>query len=115
MNSGLLEDKKVVEEFVRQYEEWRSLRCCFGTIAEWWGMAESGRGLGSGMGVIGAVKEALWMARQKLIKGAYMSPPEVCRLARGLLERVVEVERATAGGAATGAKWRWPLPKCGMG
>ncbi|CAN0340541.1 unnamed protein product [Lampetra planeri] len=47
--------------------------------------------------VIGAVKEALWMARQKLIKGAYMSPPEVCRLARGLLERVVEVERATAG------------------
>ncbi|CAM9644690.1 unnamed protein product [Lampetra planeri] len=65
--------------------------------------------------VIGAVKEALWMARQKLIKGAYMSPPEVCRLARGLLERVVEVERATTGGAATGAKWRWPLPKCGMG
>ncbi|CAN0401195.1 unnamed protein product [Lampetra planeri] len=65
--------------------------------------------------VIGAVKEALWMARQKLIKGAYMSPPEVCRLARGLLERVVEVERATTGGGATGAKWRWPLPKCGMG
>ncbi|CAN0119248.1 unnamed protein product [Lampetra fluviatilis] len=63
--------------------------------------------------VIGAVKEALWMARQKLIKGAYMSPPEVCRLARGLLERVVEVERATAGGAATGAKWRWPLPNLG--
>ncbi|XP_078464120.1 uncharacterized protein LOC144728505 [Lampetra planeri] len=54
-------------------------------------------------------------AEAKLIKGAYMSPPEVCRLARGLLERVVEVERATTGGAATGAKWRWPLPKCGMG